>query len=160
MSAHPEAPDFTAMERDAALAGLRILQLAVEGQIPWPAGGARSMLQEIYTNSGAHPGLDTGDIDALCERINTTPGSVAPTSLEHAELATLRAALRHYLDSGLGDPSERTDDVHELATDCHLVTSLDDDGIDALDAKLCDLMRPMQSEPETSLQDSSPRAPR
>ncbi len=54
----------TAEERDAVLAGLRLLQLALaRGDIDPP-------LRSILTNDGAHAGLDLARIDALCERTN------------------------------------------------------------------------------------------
>lgn len=54
----------TAEERDAMLAGLRLLQLALaRGDIDPP-------LRSILTNDGAHGGLDLTRIDALCERTN------------------------------------------------------------------------------------------
>lgn len=141
------SPSFDDMARDAILAGLRLLQLTVEGQVPWPRGSHE--LQRLYTNEDNHGGLDTGDIDDLCERINTEDALVIrPDAFDHAELATLRAALRHYLDSDLGDPAERDDDVHELATDCDLVTSLDDAGIEGLDGKLCELLQALRQTPQ------------
>jgi hypothetical protein len=60
--------------------------------------------------------------------------------LDHADLATLRAALEFYKRYGQGDPSRRVIDIHELATDCDSVTSLDDAGLDALDNKLCNTL--------------------
>ena len=60
--------------------------------------------------------------------------------LDGADLATLRAALALYKHHGQGDPARRAPDIHELATDCDFVTSLDDAGIDALDIKLCNTL--------------------
>ena len=54
----------TAEERDAALAGLRLLQRALAGADIDPA------LRSILTDDGTHHGLDPARIDALCERIN------------------------------------------------------------------------------------------
>jgi len=54
----------TSQERDAVLAGLRLLQLALAGGHTDPA------LRSILTNDGAHAGLDLTQIDALCERTN------------------------------------------------------------------------------------------
>lgn len=54
----------TAQERDAMLAGLRLLQLALARRdIDLP-------LRSILTRDGAHAGADLTRIDALCERIN------------------------------------------------------------------------------------------
>jgi hypothetical protein len=47
--------------------------------------------------------------------------------------ATILAALRYYQEQGLGDPANRSDEIHEIATNAGLVlASLDDQGIDAL----------------------------
>ena len=54
----------TPRERDAMLAGLRLLQTAVRSSEFAP------MVREIFTKDGAHSGLDFHEIDALCERIN------------------------------------------------------------------------------------------
>lgn len=54
----------TPRERDAMLAGLRLLQIAVR------SGEFAPMVREIFTNDGAHAGLDLREIDALCERTN------------------------------------------------------------------------------------------
>ena len=54
----------TAQERDALLAGLRLLQLALG------RGDLEPALENIVTNDDAHTGLDPTRIDALCERIN------------------------------------------------------------------------------------------
>jgi hypothetical protein len=52
------------------------------------------------------------------------------------ELGTILAALRFYQSEGMGDPDMRTDDIHDIATDGDSLTSLDDQGIDALCDKL------------------------
>lgn len=54
----------TAQERDAMLAGLRLLQLALA------RGDIDPALTSILTNDSAHAGLELTAIDALCERIN------------------------------------------------------------------------------------------
>lgn len=54
------------------------------------------------------------------------------------EFHTIIAALRYYQEQGLGNPANRPDEIHALATNAHAVweegdvTSLDDEGIDAL----------------------------
>lgn len=50
------------VERDAILAGLRLLQ-EQSGNLP-------PMIQEIYTNGDEHNGLSVGEIDILCEKVN------------------------------------------------------------------------------------------
>ena len=52
--------------------------------------------------------------------------------LDGAERATVVAALQHYLDDGLGDPSARSDHIHHLATDGDQQISLDDEGVEQL----------------------------
>lgn len=56
-------------------------------------------------------------------------------SLNQPELDTILAALRYYQHNGQGDPTNRTDWVHAIATD-HDEISLDAFGIDQLCAKL------------------------
>jgi hypothetical protein len=47
------------------------------------------------------------------------------------------AALRFYQQEGQGEPDNREDDIHDIATDGDRDISLDDDGID----DLCDRLR-------------------
>lgn len=53
-------------------------------------------------------------------------------SADAAELATILAALRFYQRAGQGDPANRSDDIHLIATDGDSQISLDAEGIDAL----------------------------
>jgi hypothetical protein len=53
-------------------------------------------------------------------------------SVDATELATILAALRFYQREGQGDPSNRLDDIHVIATDGETQISLDTEGIDAL----------------------------
>lgn len=53
-------------------------------------------------------------------------------SVDATELATILAALRFYQREGLGDPSNRRDDIHVIATDGDTLISLDTERIDAL----------------------------
>ena len=53
-------------------------------------------------------------------------------SVDAAELATILAALRFYQREGLGKPSNRSDDIHLIATDGDSQISLDAEGIDAI----------------------------
>jgi hypothetical protein len=58
-------------------------------------------------------------------------------TLNDAEHATIIAALRFYQQHGQGDPFQRADDIHELATNGgEVMSSLDDEGIDALCERL------------------------
>lgn len=52
--------------------------------------------------------------------------------LSDQDHATIIAALRYYQQHGQGDPENRSDEIHELATNGGYVTSMDADGIDAL----------------------------
>ena len=53
-------------------------------------------------------------------------------SVDSAEHATLLAALRYYQQNGQGEPSNRCDAIHAIATDGDVQISLDTAGIDAL----------------------------
>ena len=53
-------------------------------------------------------------------------------SVDSAEHATLLAALRYYQQNGQGEPSNRCDAIHAIATDGGARISLDTAGIDAL----------------------------
>lgn len=57
---------YSETQRDAILAGLRLLQRAG----PATAG---SDIHDIATNCGTHEPLDDDGIDALCDQINTGP---------------------------------------------------------------------------------------
>lgn len=55
--------------------------------------------------------------------------------INETELATILAALRYYQQEGLGDPANRPDEIHDIATsneDVEIMSSLDDEGIDQL----------------------------
>ena len=53
-------------------------------------------------------------------------------SVDAAELATILAALRFYQRAGQGDPANRSEDIHLIATDGDSQISLDAEGIDAI----------------------------
>jgi hypothetical protein len=52
--------------------------------------------------------------------------------LDEQQFHTVIAALRFYQEKGQGDPFNRSDWIHNLATNGDEVTSLDDEGIDDL----------------------------
>ena len=52
---------------DAVLAGLRLLQDALEAGRVLPNDGG---IGDILTNAGAHGGITIDEIDALCEELN------------------------------------------------------------------------------------------
>lgn len=57
--------------------------------------------------------------------------------LDKTQLATILAALRFYRDAGMGDPANRSDEIHDIATDHPSITaSLDYDGIEELEEQL------------------------
>lgn len=62
------------------------------------------------------------------------PSEVAELVLVQAgpDANTIIAALRYYQAQGQGEPFNRTDDIHDLATDGGEEVSLNDDGIDEL----------------------------
>lgn len=56
--------------------------------------------------------------------------------LDDAEHATVLAALRYYQQNGLGDPANRQEEIHIIATNGDTVISLDAKAIDALCERL------------------------
>ena len=52
------------------------------------------------------------------------------------EFHTILAALRFYQEQGQGEPANRSDRIHELATNDDQQISLDDAGIDELCERL------------------------
>lgn len=57
---------FTKIQTDAVLAGLRLLQAALTGGLVRPNDGE---IGDILTDVGTHAGLSADDIDALCESL-------------------------------------------------------------------------------------------
>lgn len=53
-------------------------------------------------------------------------------SVSSQELSTILAALRYYQEENQGEPEERSDRIHAIATDDDNETSMNTDGIDAL----------------------------
>lgn len=58
--------------------------------------------------------------------------SAAPLQLEREDVATILAALRYYQRNGQGNPDNRDDAIHDIATAGGAVISRDDEGIDDL----------------------------
>lgn len=52
--------------------------------------------------------------------------------LDGQEVATILAALRYYQEQGMGEPSNRSNAIHDIATDGDNQISMDAEGIDAL----------------------------
>lgn len=90
--------------------------------------------------SGEGPTLNEIEIRALAAAINPNGEmsfDAVTANLSLLELATVDAALQHYLDAKYGDPAMRPDHIHELATntsedalaDREVSSSYDDEGI-------------------------------
>lgn len=56
--------------------------------------------------------------------------------LTNQERNTILAALRYYQDEGMCEPDNRSDDLHDIATNGNADISLDIEGVDALCVKL------------------------
>jgi len=70
--------------------------------------------------------------------------------VDEAEHATILAALRFYQKNGQGDPFNRTDDIHDIATNGDKVmSSLDEQGIDELCERLNFTSKSARPEAET-----------
>lgn len=99
-----------------AQAWLRIAMLA-DGFSDWPAGSAATRL--VPPESAPSSGV-TASNDVVIQR----------GSDEHA---TILAALRYYQEQGMGDPFNRSDSIHDIATNGgEVFSSLDAEGIDRL----------------------------
>ena len=59
--------------------------------------------------------------------------------IDEQQHATIIAALRYYQQQGMGDPTHRSDEIHDIATNMDEVISLDSDGIDELVVQLQDV---------------------
>jgi len=70
------------------------------------------------------------------------------TTIETDELATILAALRFYQEKGQGDPANRSDAIHDIATACDQVVSL---GAEAID-DLCERLNTSNSVESTTAQ--------
>ncbi len=74
--------------------------------------------------------------DGACLELVTGTLELAASEIDAAERATILAALRYYQQQGQGDLSNRSDEIHDIATDGDNLISLDDEGIDALCEKV------------------------
>jgi hypothetical protein len=57
-------------------------------------------------------------------------------NLSSPDLNTILAALRYWQKNGMGEPANRSDELHDIATNGGEDISLDDSGIDDLCARL------------------------
>lgn len=56
----------------------------------------------------------------------------APLCLNSQDRNTILAALRYYQSRGMGEPGNRSDEIHDIATNGDTDISMDSDGIDEL----------------------------
>jgi len=63
--------NLSSQERDAILAGLRLLQVNLSDLASARGTSALAAINEIFTNGRAHRGLSTVEIDCLCEKVNS-----------------------------------------------------------------------------------------
>ncbi|MBT9385488.1 hypothetical protein KM176_16560 [Pseudooceanicola sp. CBS1P-1] len=80
--------------------------------------------------------MDAAELRIFDEARADANEDTARAMLSEQELATVLAALRFYQEKGMGDPENRSDAIHEIATDCGSCISLDASGIDDLCEKL------------------------
>lgn len=90
----------------------------------------------LYDNGPESNGKASGIAAHIVAEHDMFGDSLTHVSLSREELATVLAALRHYQSCGYGDPAEREDEIHEIATDGGDLTSLDEADIDELCARL------------------------
>lgn len=75
------------------------------------------------------------------QRLRCPSGTCLPKdqtnlSVTNQEHATILAALRYYQENGQGEPHNRSDAIHDIATNGGAVVSMDADGIDDLCQKI------------------------
>lgn len=80
-------------------------------------------------------------IDQQLDRLLAGPYENVIT-IDPQERNTILAALRYYQKQGMGDPDNREDWIHEIATDGENQISMDDAGIDAL----CEKVNPAETD--------------
>ncbi len=74
---------------------------------------------------------------ARAELGNHEPGNgLFPVFLDAQELNTILAALRFYQEEEMTEPDNRSDAIHDIATNGDQETSMDDAGVDELCEKL------------------------
>lgn len=64
--------------------------------------------------------------------LDSTEGDVLLLLVDDQQHATILAALRYYQEQGMGEPANRSDAIHEIATRGDELISLDADAIDSL----------------------------
>jgi hypothetical protein len=121
------------MSTNDLAAALRALKTYRHGEVETGIGMFPEMIED--PNGGYLQHSDVMAAIVSCE--GTTLGNEGQLpALDGAEIATILAALRYYQQQGMGDPDNRSDDIHDIATNGDQETSLDDEGIDELCEKL------------------------
>lgn len=121
------------MSENRLAAALRSLKTYRYGEVETGIGTFPEMIEDP---EGGY--LQRSDVEAAitaCDGDWEKEGMQLPP-LDGAEHATILAALRYYQQQGMGDPDNRSDDIHDIATNGDQETSLDEDGIDDLCEKL------------------------
>lgn len=67
---------FTKMQSDAILAGLRLLQTSLDNRDVLPEG-----ISDILTSAGNHDGMTAAEIDSFCEEINCSDSQTITINL-------------------------------------------------------------------------------
>ena len=83
-------------QHGAILAGLRLLQTALDNRLVLPNDGD---IGDILTNSGAHMAITPDEIDAFCERFNVTRAR----SLGDSDMTKLEELKAAYEDASTGE---------------------------------------------------------
>lgn len=108
-----------------------------------PSGLRLVALHRLEVPASEHPDGCTGAYTILAteadrfahqivDALNASAPSAERSPDELAGLSTILAALRFYQEHGQGDPANRSDELHELATCGGECISLDDSAIDEL----------------------------
>jgi hypothetical protein len=99
-------------QRDAILAGLRLLQRSLEGMV-FVGADVDAHVRAILTHGGESPGLSADDIDALCEQLNVAPVTNGPSMIwtlliehDHGNNLTLHATEAAATDAAFSYVSE------------------------------------------------------
>jgi hypothetical protein len=107
----------------AIIAGLRLIEHEMPSRKDLP-----ECVSEILDAGETIQPLSEREIDDLCDSL----AMPHLNEIEDADRATILAALRFYQTKGQGDPENRSDAIHEIATGNDAVISLDAEGIEDL----------------------------
>jgi len=115
---------FKAVQREAVVAGRELRKMLVYCETATYVGNSIAVAQ-FSELPGALTNRKPRPNDS---EMRGTDGE----KLSAEQHATVIAALRHYQACGLGVPANRSEAIHDIATNGGEVISLDEDGIDAL----------------------------